>query len=113
MSLSSFPPVVQEEPEGVDPIRAEIGRALMVVREKENLLKLLERIKAFREEIPVPDIVTDNLLLTAEMISRSALLRKESRGIHYREDFPNTDPSYAKPSFINKEKQDEMNVFLR
>ena len=29
-----------------------------------------------------------NILLVAEMITRSALLRKESRGGHYREDFP-------------------------
>jgi succinate dehydrogenase / fumarate reductase flavoprotein subunit/fumarate reductase flavoprotein subunit len=34
-----------------------------------------------------------NLLATSELIIRSALLREDSRGAHYREDFPNTDNS--------------------
>ena len=33
----------------------------------------------------------DNLMLTAEAITRSALYREESRGTHYREDFPDRD----------------------
>jgi len=32
-----------------------------------------------------------NLLLVSELIARSALLRQDSRGAHYREDFPETD----------------------
>jgi succinate dehydrogenase/fumarate reductase flavoprotein subunit len=32
-----------------------------------------------------------NLLLTSELIARSALLRQDSRGAHYRDDFPQTD----------------------
>jgi succinate dehydrogenase / fumarate reductase flavoprotein subunit len=33
----------------------------------------------------------DNLLLTAEAITLAALYREESRGTHYREDFPERD----------------------
>jgi succinate dehydrogenase/fumarate reductase flavoprotein subunit len=32
-----------------------------------------------------------NLLLGSELIARSALVRQESRGAHYRKDFPNPD----------------------
>jgi succinate dehydrogenase/fumarate reductase flavoprotein subunit len=32
-----------------------------------------------------------NLLLVSDLIARSALLREDSRGAHYREDFPETD----------------------
>jgi succinate dehydrogenase/fumarate reductase flavoprotein subunit len=32
-----------------------------------------------------------NLLTAADLIARSALLREESRGAHYRSDFPATD----------------------
>ena len=32
-----------------------------------------------------------NLLLASDLIARGALLRAESRGAHYREDFPDTD----------------------
>jgi succinate dehydrogenase/fumarate reductase flavoprotein subunit len=32
-----------------------------------------------------------NLLAASELIARSALMREDSRGAHYREDFPQTD----------------------
>ena len=32
-----------------------------------------------------------NLLVASELIARSALMRQDSRGAHFREDFPNTD----------------------
>jgi len=34
---------------------------------------------------------TENLLLTADVMIRAALLRTESRGSHFREDFPERD----------------------
>ncbi len=36
-----------------------------------------------------------NLLAVSEAITRSALERKESRGGHFREDFPEKDPAYG------------------
>jgi succinate dehydrogenase / fumarate reductase, flavoprotein subunit len=36
-----------------------------------------------------------NLLTVSEAITRAAIERKESRGGHFREDFPNKDASYA------------------
>jgi succinate dehydrogenase / fumarate reductase, flavoprotein subunit len=36
-----------------------------------------------------------NLLTCSEAVTRSALERKESRGGHFREDFPNKDATYA------------------
>jgi succinate dehydrogenase / fumarate reductase, flavoprotein subunit len=36
-----------------------------------------------------------NLLTVSEAITRSALDRKESRGGHFRDDFPEKDPAYA------------------
>ncbi len=37
-----------------------------------------------------------NLLTASEAVTRSALERKESRGAHFREDFPDKDPASAK-----------------
>jgi succinate dehydrogenase / fumarate reductase flavoprotein subunit len=37
----------------------------------------------------------DNLLVVSEAITRSALARKESRGGHFRDDFPDKDPSFG------------------
>jgi succinate dehydrogenase / fumarate reductase flavoprotein subunit len=37
----------------------------------------------------------ENLLTVSEAITRSALERKESRGGHFRDDFPDKDEAYA------------------
>jgi succinate dehydrogenase/fumarate reductase flavoprotein subunit len=49
------------------------------------------------EAIQVPYMVD-----VAEMIVRSALFRTESRGAHYREDYPETDPKWLKHTRIKK-----------
>ena len=41
-----------------------------------------------------------NLLTVSEAITRAAIERKESRGGHFREDFPDKDESYAKFNFV-------------
>jgi fumarate reductase (CoM/CoB) subunit A len=33
----------------------------------------------------------ENMMLVAEMVAKAALMRQESRGAHYRRDFPKTD----------------------
>jgi len=64
-----------------------------VVRSSTGLLSARERL----EQIPVPSrkpkaaCEVENLLMNARLIASSALLRHESRGGHYREDFPEKD----------------------
>ena len=41
-----------------------------------------------------------NLLVVARAVMTSALARRESRGGHYRTDFPETDPAQAKHSSV-------------
>ena len=43
-----------------------------------------------------------NLLAVSEAITRSAIERKESRGGHFREDFPEKDPAYATFNIVTK-----------
>ncbi len=42
----------------------------------------------------------DNLLTCSEAVTRSAIERKESRGGHFREDFPDKSPEYGKFNVI-------------
>ncbi|MFN2636011.1 MAG: fumarate reductase/succinate dehydrogenase flavoprotein subunit [Gemmatimonadaceae bacterium] len=52
-----------------------------------------------------------NLLTVAEAVARSALERKESRGGHFRDDFPERDPAYGKFNILVRRGPDgEMQV---
>ena len=45
-----------------------------------------------------------NRLTVAEMIVESAMMREESRGVHYRSDYPYIDPSLGKSILVRREK---------
>ncbi len=73
----------------------------------EGLQKLRERaarvgIAGNREYNPGWHTAIDlnNLLTVSEAITRSALERKESRGAHFRDDFPNKDAAFGKVNTV-------------
>ena len=45
-------------------------------------------------KLPAPAAALSSDLLLASLISRAALLRRESRGAHYRADAPEPDPAW-------------------
>src|SRR6202521_1080216 len=47
-----------------------------------------------------------HLLTVSEAITRSAIERKESRGGHFRDDFPNRDPAEGKVNIILRKNAD-------
>ncbi len=81
-----------------------------IVRAGDGLQAAIEELAAFRERVggaKAPGgaafnaewneaINLANLTLVAEMLTRSALLRTESRGAHYRSDYPAPDPQWLK-----------------
>lgn len=71
-----------------------------IVRTTKRLERAAHRIKMLNEEVAdyyghfrvTPDLIElRNLLQSAELIVRSALHRRESRGLHYTLDYPQTD----------------------
>jgi succinate dehydrogenase / fumarate reductase flavoprotein subunit len=52
-----------------------------------------------------------NLLTVSEAITRSAIERKESRGGHFRDDYPDKDPAYATFNLVVRKGPDgEMHI---
>ncbi|WP_018649283.1 MULTISPECIES: L-aspartate oxidase [unclassified Thioalkalivibrio] len=73
-----------------------------IVRTRERLHRAERRIRILQEEIHEyyshfrisPDLLElRNLAMVAEIIVTSALSRKESRGLHFIRDYPETDPA--------------------
>ncbi len=88
----------------------EMMQALVgIVRREEEMLQALEGLNGLRERaarVSVPGnreynpgwhtaLDLQNLLTVAEAVTRSALERKESRGGHFHDDYPEKDPEYA------------------
>ena len=85
-------------------IRGELQRAMSkgasVVRSRESLEETLATLAKLRNASTIYANLdaweTTNLYLLATAIVRSALERTESRGSHWREDFPDTSPVWTK-----------------
>jgi succinate dehydrogenase / fumarate reductase flavoprotein subunit len=79
----------------------------------EGLAKLRERAKRVkvpgnREFNPGWHTALDlpNLFTVSEAVARCAVERKESRGAHFREDFPDKDPAWGKLNLVVRKAKD-------
>ncbi len=80
--------------------------SLLIVRDEARINGFLKELGSLEEEMKKEDAAGDtvsvarmvelkNLCGTGEMIATAALLRRESRGSHYRSDFPSLDEKFA------------------
>ena len=76
------------DPESVSCRAALYSRELTIIRRAEGLKEVL----AFISRQAPASYAEQNALLVGKIIALAALTREESRGTHYREDFPNTIP---------------------
>jgi L-aspartate oxidase len=89
---------------GAKPAREHALRQLMtrhvgVIRSREGLAYAVRELAATeRACAQLPGL--RNMATTALMIAAAALRRKESRGGHYRSDFPKTDPAQARRTYL-------------
>jgi succinate dehydrogenase / fumarate reductase flavoprotein subunit len=85
-----------------------------IVRRENEIRRALDALKALRERARKVSVTGNreynpawhtaldlqNLITVSEIVARAALERKESRGGHFRDDFPDKDPSYGKFNII-------------
>ena len=88
-----------------------------IIRNKKGLETALERInelKVMLSNLKVPDLgefnkdlqdalEIENMLNIADLVATSALIREESRGAHYRSDYPKTRDEWKKSIELNKD----------
>jgi len=82
-----------------DRLRATMSEHVGVIRDADGLAEALVILSAIEAKAG-PDVVLANMALTARLIASGALARQESRGGHWRSDFPAADPALARRSFV-------------
>jgi L-aspartate oxidase len=80
----------------LDRVRELMTRHVGVVRDAEGLTAALTALRAMRTA-PLPWHERDAVDV-ATLIADAALQRRESRGAHFRSDYPETDPTWARHS---------------
>jgi succinate dehydrogenase / fumarate reductase flavoprotein subunit len=96
-----------------------------IVRNESEIKKGLEAVAALRErskKVAAPGnreynpgwhtaLDLENLLTVSEAVARAAIERKESRGAHFREDYPAKDAAWGKTTLVlRKGKNGEMEL---
>lgn len=80
-----------------------------IIRTENRLNLALEKVRRIKKAIDEYYLATPatygivelrNMATVAELIIKSALLRRESRGLHHLEDYPDTDDAYLKDTVI-------------
>jgi succinate dehydrogenase / fumarate reductase flavoprotein subunit len=91
-----------------------------IVRQEEEMQRALQSLAALRERASRVRVTGNreynpgwhaaldlhNLLTVSEAITRTALARKESRGGHFRDDYPGMDARFGKLNFLARKGPD-------
>jgi len=71
-----------------------------IIRNKEGLTKSANILANWQRSLPQPtdrpSYELNNLVLTGRLVTEAALLREESRGAHFRSDFPHSSPQWQR-----------------
>ena len=89
-------------------IQEMMWRQAGIIRNGEGLQQLLHSLERLQDLLPTPrsraSAEVGNIHVTALAIAKCALAREESRGAHYRTDFPDRKESFRAHSVLNKEE---------
>ncbi|MBD8893073.1 L-aspartate oxidase [Roseibium litorale] len=93
-----------EERDAISALRETMGRNAGVERDADSLRRALADIAS--AEARCERVSIRNMMIAGRIIAASALKRTESRGGHFRSDFPEADPAQARRSFTSLKEVD-------
>jgi len=71
-----------------------------IIRDKESLTEAADILAAWQKSLPQPrdrpSYELNNLVLSGRLVTEAALIREESRGAHFRSDFPQSFPQWQR-----------------
>ena len=90
----------------IQTIRDLMDHHVGIERHEDGLLQALLELDKFKDQYK-NHLTLSNMLTTARIITTSALLRTESRGSHYRSDYPHKHEKWAHRTKISLQQVDE------
>jgi len=102
--LKDIPPIPFSQTE----IRQMNWDVLGIMRNQEDLTKYIALLEPFFADLYWHSDIQNSALEACQLsylIAQSALLRKESRGAHFRTDYPDENPTYAHSFLLQKSPQ--------
>ena len=80
-----------------------------ILRNKEGLTQAADILATWQKSLSLPadrpSYELSNLILTGRLVTEAALLREESRGAHFRSDFPQSSPQWQHHIIFIKGKE--------
>jgi L-aspartate oxidase len=98
-------PAIEADSPAVTTLRQAMTAKVGVIRDDASLRNALGVI-ATLERRASTDLQLANMLTTAKLITAAALARRESRGAHFRSDYPAPDPELAERSMLTLTEAD-------
>jgi len=94
-------PEPDPQPDVIETLRDLMWDKVGLIRNHDGLMAALDEIDRIEEKLDRRVSVASNMVIAARMIASAALLRTESRGGHFREDFPESVRWWKRPVVVN------------
>jgi len=98
LSQKQIPKVVP--PPSLSALQSLLWDKVGIIRNRESLTEAADTLAGWQNSLPPPterpSYELNNLALTGRLMTEAALLREESRGAHFRSDFPERSPDWQR-----------------
>lgn len=88
----------RNEQQDLQQLRTNMSKQLGVIRTEVGMIELLDSIQNYRKRNNSTHF--DNMLIAAQLMTHAALIREESRGGHYRSDYPKQNDIFSDRTYL-------------